>query len=208
VDQAHDNWDEAAAGFDNEPDHGLRDPRVRLAWVDLLKEHLPLPPAAILDAGCGTGSLSVAMAELGHQVTGIDSSPAMLALAKKKAAASGVSIRYEVMDAAAPRLAVGRYHAVVCRHVLWALPEPGAVLRRWARLLKPGGRIVLIEGFWHTGAGIHVQDMVAALPDSLALRTVQDLSGHKALWGGPVNDERYLITAERKQKTDVTAPAQ
>jgi 2-polyprenyl-3-methyl-5-hydroxy-6-metoxy-1,4-benzoquinol methylase len=188
-------WDEAAARFDDQPDHGLRDPTVRRAWVELLREHLPTPPAAVLDAGCGTGSLSVALAELGHQVTGIDLSPAMLALAKKKAAAAGVSIRYELMDAAAPRLAAGRYQAVVCRHLLWALPEPAAVLRRWARLLKPGGRLVLIEGFWHTGSGLHVQETVSALPESLALRTVQELSGQKALWDGVVNDERYLVTA-------------
>jgi ubiquinone/menaquinone biosynthesis C-methylase UbiE len=197
VDQARPIWDEAAARFDDEPDHGLRDPGVRRAWVDLLREHLPAAPGAVLDAGCGTGSLSVALAELGHQVTGIDLSPAMLTLAKKKAAASGVSIRYALMDAAAPRLALGRYHAIVCRHLLWALPEPGAVLQRWARLLKPGGRLVLIEGFWHTGSGMRAQEIASALPASLALRTVQDLSGQKALWGGPVSDERYLIAAER-----------
>ena len=175
-------WDEAAARFDEEPDHGLRDPNVRRAWVELLREYLPAPPGAVLDAGCGTGSLSVALAEIGHQVTGIDLSPAMLALAENKAAAAGVSIRYELMDAAAPRLAAGRYHAVVCRHLLWALPEPGAVLRRWARLLKPGGRLVLIEGFWHTGSGLHAQETVSALPESLVLRTVQELSGRNVLW--------------------------
>ena len=61
-------WDEAAATFDNEPDHGLRDPLVRDTWLDQLRRWLPPPPAAILDIGCGTGSLSLLMAELGYQV--------------------------------------------------------------------------------------------------------------------------------------------
>jgi ubiquinone/menaquinone biosynthesis C-methylase UbiE len=190
-------WNQAAVRFDEEPDHGLRDPAVRQAWLELLRVNLPPPPVAVLDIGCGTGSLCLALAELGHQVSGIDFSPAMIAQARVKAAAAPAPIRLRVMDAAAPRLARGRYDAIVCRHVLWALPEIGQVLRRWAGLLRPGGRLLLIEGFWHTGTGLHPQEVVSALPEKLALRTVQDLSGQPALWGGAVMDERYLISAER-----------
>src|SRR6201995_958193 len=49
-------WDEQAAAFDTEPDHGLRDPVVRAAWAALLHELLPPAPAAVVDLGCGTGS--------------------------------------------------------------------------------------------------------------------------------------------------------
>ncbi|MBK7915430.1 MAG: methyltransferase domain-containing protein [Chloroflexi bacterium] len=68
-------WDNVAPFFDDEPDHGLRDPIVLDAWTHLLRASLPYTEAAILDIGCGTGSLSAVLAGLGHQVTGIDLSP-------------------------------------------------------------------------------------------------------------------------------------
>src|SRR5205807_1788333 len=127
-----------------EPDHGLRDPHVRRAWITLMAGLLPAGPAAILDIGCGTGSLSVVMAELGHAVTGIDFSPDMTAQARAKAAAAGRRIAFEIMDATEPSLAPAQFDAVVCRHLLWALPQPAVVLRRWAALLRPAGRLVLV----------------------------------------------------------------
>jgi 2-polyprenyl-3-methyl-5-hydroxy-6-metoxy-1,4-benzoquinol methylase len=77
-------WNDEAATFDDEPDHGLKDPLVRSAWTGLLKDWLPEPPSSILDVGCGTGALSVVMAGLGHRVTGIDFSGAMIARARAK----------------------------------------------------------------------------------------------------------------------------
>jgi 2-polyprenyl-3-methyl-5-hydroxy-6-metoxy-1,4-benzoquinol methylase len=189
-------WDEAAASFDNEPDHGLRDPSVRGAWTKLLKTWLPATRATILDAGCGTGSLSVVLAELGHDVTGIDLSPAMILLGETKAAAAEQSITFQVMDAAFPQMLLRQFDAIVCRHLLWALPEPAQVLRRWIELLKPGGRLVLIEGYWKTGAGLHAREIVEALPASLINISVQDLSETPELWGGRVTDERYAVSAD------------
>ena len=72
-------WDGQADAFDDEPDHGLRDPATREAWRRLLAEALPPPPADVLDLGCGTGTLSLLLAEAGHRVIGMDFSPAMVA---------------------------------------------------------------------------------------------------------------------------------
>ncbi len=65
-------WDSQAATFDEQPDHGLRDPHVRAAWEQLLLPRLPPVPAMIADLGCGTGSLSVLPAAAGHTVAGLD----------------------------------------------------------------------------------------------------------------------------------------
>jgi 2-polyprenyl-3-methyl-5-hydroxy-6-metoxy-1,4-benzoquinol methylase len=189
-------WDEAAAAFDNEPDHGLRDPSVRGAWTKLLKAWLPTTRATLLDIGCGTGSLSVVLAELGHDVTGIDLSSVMISLAATKARAAGQLITFQVMDAAFPQLLPQHFDALVCRHLLWALPEPAQVLRRWIKLLKPGGRIVLIEGYWNTGGGLHAHEIVEALPAALINVAVQNLSDQPELWGGAVSDERYAVSAD------------
>ena len=56
-------------------------------------------PLDALDAGCGTGFLSLELAARGHRVTGVDFAPAMLAEARRKAAERGVSIRFEEADA-------------------------------------------------------------------------------------------------------------
>ena len=197
-------WDEAAATFDHEPDHGLRDPLILEAWTALLKMWLPATSAAILDVGCGTGSLSVILAELGHKVTGIDLSPAMLALAKSKAAAQELHIEFEVMDAAFPQFPQQQFDMLICRHLLWALPEPKLVLEKWRQLLKPKGRLTLIEGFWVTGAGLHSKELIEMLPASFSHVSLQNLSNQSTLWGQPVTDERYAILADLNNEIKTT----
>jgi RimJ/RimL family protein N-acetyltransferase/SAM-dependent methyltransferase len=196
LDQARAYWDGQAASFDNEPDHGLRDPIVSAAWAELLGRWLPAEPAKILDAGCGTGSLSTIMAQMGHDVSGIDLSPAMVAHARAKALDARQDIRFDVMDASHPNLSSNTFDVIVCRHLLWALSEPDRVLRRWVNLLAPNGRLILIEGFWVTGSGLHADEIVKLLPASLTRVAIEHLSGLSNLWGGEVIDERYAIIAD------------
>jgi 2-polyprenyl-3-methyl-5-hydroxy-6-metoxy-1,4-benzoquinol methylase len=121
----------------------------------------------------------------------------MIAQATAKASSAGQQISFQIMDAAQPHFAPQQFDAIVCRHVLWALPQPEQVLERWVSLLTPGGQLVLIEGFWHTGAGLHAQDVVAALPPSTTNIVVQKLSNNSKLWGAEINDERYAIIADK-----------
>ncbi len=190
------DWDTAAAAFDDEPDHGLREPGVRAAWADRLRRWLPGPPADVLDLGCGTGSLSLLAAEQGHRVTGVDASPAMLGLARAKLA--GHDAVFLLGDAAAPPVGARRFDVVLVRHVLWTLPEPGRVLRHWAGLLRPGGRFVLVEGVWGDTDPVGVPaDRLTALLTSLTDRPcVEWLSDDARLWGGPVTDARYAVVAD------------
>jgi 2-polyprenyl-3-methyl-5-hydroxy-6-metoxy-1,4-benzoquinol methylase len=92
--------DARAATFDDEPDHGLLDPTVRAAWRQVLLGVLPPSPASILDLGCGTGSLSVLLAETGHALTGTDLSPRMIGKVADKARRHAV----QVGDAASPQV--------------------------------------------------------------------------------------------------------
>ena len=193
--QARQFWDDAAATFDHEPDHGLHDPLVRAAWTRLLAESLPSPPASILDIGCGTGSLSLLLAELNYDVTGTDLSAAMIARARAKAQAAGLSMTFRVMDALHPDFSGRQFDAIVCRHVLWALPEPALALQRWSKLLAPRGRLLLIEGYWHTGVGLRSQHILEILPPAFTSIKIQDLSGQTELWGRAITDERYILIA-------------
>ena len=191
-------WDDQASAFDLEPDHGLSDPVIRETWTALLKTWLPPTNAKILDIGCGTGSLSVVLAGLGHKVTGIDLSPSMISLARAKAASQKLEIEFHVMDAAFPQLPGQQFDVILCRHLLWALPEPTQVLQRWSELLKPQGRLILIEGFWMTGAGLHAQELNKMLPATLTNVSIHNLSDDPNLWGKHVTDERYAIIADQK----------
>ncbi|CAL9398514.1 class I SAM-dependent methyltransferase [Streptomyces sp. enrichment culture] len=189
------DWDAEAASFDDEPDHGLRDPEVRRAWAGRLRDWLPPGPCDLLDLGCGTGSLSLLAAEQGHRVTGVDASPAMVERARAKLA--GRDALFLHGDAAAPPVGQRLYDVLLVRHVLWALPDPGRALRHWRGLLRPGGRMVLVEGVWGTLApvGIPAGRLTALLAPLAARVRVERLSQDAVLWGKAVTDERYAVVA-------------
>lgn len=184
-------WDHEAETFDDAADHGLRDPATRSAWQQLLLPQLPSHRQTVADLGCGTGTLSILMAQAGHHVHGVDFSPRMLRIARNKAAAVVPTPRFTEGDAAVPSLPVGSFDVVLSRHVLWAMPDPMAALQNWRRLLRTGGRLILIEGRWSTGAGLTANETT-----SLLQRLGGDTELHKlddpALWGRRISDERYL----------------
>ncbi|MFJ6667245.1 class I SAM-dependent methyltransferase [Streptomyces sp. NPDC091383] len=189
------DWDARAARFDDEPDHGLRDPAVRAAWAARLSSWLPGHPAEVLDLGCGTGSLSLLAAEQGHRVTAVDLSPAMLERARAKLAGHPAEVLCG--PAEAPPVGEHRFDVVLVRHVLWALPGQARALRRWRRLLRPGGRFVLVEGVWGElhPVGIPADRLLALLAPLTSGARVERLSGDSVLWGKEVTDERYAVVA-------------
>jgi 2-polyprenyl-3-methyl-5-hydroxy-6-metoxy-1,4-benzoquinol methylase len=194
LDRVRAEWDGYAAGYDDEPDHGLRDPSVRAAWRDLLRAHLPQPPARIADLGCGSGTLSVLLAEEGYVVQGLDLAPRMLEVARAKARRAGVAVDFVEGDASEPTLEAGGFDVVLCRHVLWALPDPSAALSRWVALLAPGGRLVLVEGRWATGAGLPARRTVELVREHRTEVTVRHLP-EPVYWGRDIEDDRYLVVA-------------
>jgi SAM-dependent methyltransferase len=189
-----DFWDRQAATFDDEADHGLREPAVRDAWLGLLRSVLPVSPADVADLGCGTGSLSVLLGMDGYRVVGIDSSQRMVDAARRKAIEAGITVDFELGDAASPALDASSFDVVLVRHVTWVLPAPEVAVRRWTTLLRNGGVLVLIEGRWSSGAGIAAEeltDIVSRIIPNAELRPLTDAR----LWGAPIVDERYMLVA-------------
>lgn len=189
-------WSRLAGAYDEEADHGLGPDDVRAAWRERLTGWLPATPSDVADLGCGTGSLAVLAAELGHRVTGVDFADAMIERAQEKAYDAGVKVRFVVGDASIPPLLPETLDVVLVRHVLWALPEPASALARWAEALRPGGRFVLVEGAWSTGAGLpsaDVVDLLTPYADDVMAERLDD----PRLWAQQIDDERYVVRATR-----------
>jgi ubiquinone/menaquinone biosynthesis C-methylase UbiE len=93
------HWAARAADFDSGPTHGLLNDAQRNAWDQRLRAWTGGGPFDVLDVGCGTGFLALQLASLGHRATGVDMADEMLRLARAKAAAEGVSVRFELGDA-------------------------------------------------------------------------------------------------------------
>jgi ubiquinone/menaquinone biosynthesis C-methylase UbiE len=86
-------------------------------------------------------------AGLGHRVTAIDLAEPMLEIARAKAQGRGLSVTFQHGDPVAPEFPEKSFDAVVSRHLFWTLRDPVTALYNW-RLLRPGGRMVAIAGFW------------------------------------------------------------
>lgn len=205
-------WDAVAPSFDEEPDHGLRADRTRAAWARLLRSWVFSEPADVLDIGCGTGSLSLLLAEAGHRVTGVDLAPRMVEQARAKLATAGLPGRFLVGDALAPPTGDQRFDVVLSRHLIWTVPNPEAALRDWVARVRPGGRLVLVEGRWGEAGdpvpyadgaeslpwngGVRADDLSACVRPFVRELCLESLSGDPDLWGGPVADERYVLLAD------------
>lgn len=136
-------WDDDAVTYDRSPGHRPTDPRVLEAWSRTLAALLPPPPADVLDVGAGTGFLSLVAGRAGHRVTALDLSPAMLGQLERSASAEGLAVATVAGPADAPP--PGPFAAVMERHLLWTLPDPGASLRAWRQVAE---RLVVIESLW------------------------------------------------------------
>ena len=186
-------WNAEAETFDEAPDHGLSDETVRSAWKRLLIEKLPDAPGRIADLGCGTGTLSVLLADSGYVVDGLDFSPEMVRRAEAKAAGRP-HVRPLRGDAHDPPLMPASYDVVLSRHVLWAMPDPAGALSRWTKPLKPQGVLLLVEGRWSNDVGLTADQtlaLVRATGRSAGLTGMRD----SVYWGRQIHDDRYLVVS-------------
>jgi SAM-dependent methyltransferase len=100
-----------------------------------------IPPGTVLDAACGTGRYSAFLAGQGHNVIGIDQSDAMLTIARQKLPTAD----FRHGDLTALPLPASSVDAVVCALALVHVADLSPAVREFARVLRPGGRLVISD---------------------------------------------------------------
>jgi ubiquinone/menaquinone biosynthesis C-methylase UbiE len=146
-DDIRDYWSIRAETYDLSFGHGRMEVREANAWRVLIHSH-PRPGNGrhALDLGCGTGTMSLLMQAEGIDVTGLDFAGPMLDRARRKARDAGTRIAFVAGDAEQTLEPDARNDAIVARNLLWTLPNPEQAFREWRRILKPGGRLLVIDG--------------------------------------------------------------
>jgi len=119
-------------------------PRVHHPIVDpILREWLPPTPVDILDAGCGQGEFSLRMAELGHSVAAIDLPGESLDRAIKLREESAKPWKIVAGSVESPEFLKTSFDVIVSLEVIEHLYRPVTALTNLAKLLKPGGSMIL-----------------------------------------------------------------
>jgi len=112
---------------------------VGCSFADAVLAHIAPAPARIVEFGVGTGLVALPLTEHGYDVVGIDLSPKMLAAARER-----IGARVAVADVSRAPIATGSCDAVVAARVLHVVGDPGEALAEAARIVRPGGRVVVI----------------------------------------------------------------
>jgi ubiquinone/menaquinone biosynthesis C-methylase UbiE len=155
--KAHEEFSGWAASYDAhwlnrflfEPSHSM-----------VLKEFEALTPGRSLDIGCGTGELASRLAYRGWNVVGLDLCESMLHRARTKLNGQMGSIRYTVADSEHIPFADRTFDAVTCSNSFHHYPHQQAVVREMFRVLRPGGRLFLLDGWPDHFAGRIIYDII------------------------------------------------
>ncbi|MDS4042368.1 MAG: class I SAM-dependent methyltransferase [Candidatus Competibacter sp.] len=127
-------------------------------------------PAEVLLVGIGSG-LDIPLLPRGPRYTGLDLTPAMLARARRKAEALKLDIRLDAGDARALPYSDAMFDVVVLHLILAVTPHPERVLAEAGRVLRPGGRVLILDKFLRPNQKAPVRRLVSPLLGLLATRT-------------------------------------
>lgn len=114
----------------------------------------------VLEIAVGTGR-SLGLYPSGVRLTGIDLSPAMLDIARRRAASLGVDADLRVADAQALEFADATFDSVVIALGLCTIPDDARAIGEAARVLRPGGRLLLLEHVRSAAAPVRLLQLLA-----------------------------------------------
>jgi len=109
------------------------------------------PHWTVADLGCGTGNVSELLSPVVARVLAVDQSEAMLGAAKKRLAGA-TNVEFVRGDLTALPMTDASVDAAICVLVLHHLPDPAAAVREMARIVKPGGPVLVVDMVAHERA--------------------------------------------------------
>jgi ubiquinone/menaquinone biosynthesis C-methylase UbiE len=142
------HWSRDANNYNKSAQITMRADEAKKLWQELFAEALGRGKKKILDVGTGPGIVAFMLSELGHDVTGVDLSEGMINNALKNREEYGLKVEFRRGDAEKLPFNDRSFDAVVSRYVLWTVTDPKRALSEWNRVLKPGGRVVIVDGDW------------------------------------------------------------
>ncbi|MGK6317787.1 class I SAM-dependent methyltransferase [Neorhizobium sp. DT-125] len=180
-------WSKRSETFDLAFGHRIPPGPELQAWAAAVRRSLGGEPLKVLELACGTGEVTNVLLSLGHEVTALDFSEAMLGVARRKHAARE-GVRFILADAERTMEPDASYDTVVCRHLVWTLTEPEQALADWHRVLKPGGKLLVFDGDW-------ARPTPLGKLASCAIRLIDRLSGADPHYDGAMSDRHRSIMA-------------
>lgn len=124
----------------------------------------------VLLVGVGSG-LDIPLLPIGPRYTGLDLTPAMLARARYKAIARNLELHLDEGDARDLPYSAATFDVVILHLILAVTPHPERVLIEAARVLRPGGRVLILDKFLRPGQRAPVRRLISPLLGLLATRT-------------------------------------
>ena len=136
-------FDQAAATWDEQP----RRVKLARAVADEITHQIHLShDTDVLDFGCGTGLLTLALQPLVRSVTGADASSGMLDVLRQKLQVQGLAnVETILLDPEMPLSLDARFHLIVSSMALHHVANPAPLFRRFHEQLEPGGRVALAD---------------------------------------------------------------
>lgn len=138
-------WDLYATVYDSLPNHFQPYQKLLEQVVEEVSKYSD--KGIILDAGCGTGNFSIALAKRGYDVVGIDYTERMLKRAKEKKKNGGINnIELLKLDLEKELAFPDNYfEGIISVHTLYTMRDPELVIKEYYRILRPNGHFVLSE---------------------------------------------------------------
>lgn len=134
-------WDRMAKGYAKK---AVGDPAAYEAKLAIMRDLLDtVPDAQVVEIGCGTGSTAITLAAHAGRIHATDLSPAMIAIARDKAQAAGVTnVAFEAAPLEKVDVAQGSQDVVMAHSILHLLADRDAAVAAAHRWLRPGGLFV------------------------------------------------------------------
>lgn len=186
-DDIREYWTIRAETYDLSPGHGIATLNEMEAWRQLIRRHMGDGQGRkALDLACGTGVMTMLMHELGYNVSGLDFTEAMIARARGKAERASAPIRFLTADAEETMEPDGTYDVVIARHLVWTLVDPEKAFAEWMRILKPGGRLLIIDGdfvrkSWLEKMLPYLERLFGTARDGHSLLTPEQWKAHESI---------------------------